>query len=551
MTFRWKSKKFRAVAVVVVVLGALAIKWIVDWFGVPVVLSKETTYITEPLRKDGLPDYLAALNQRNSKDVTPENNAAVLFWRAMGPETIYPTHRAKFFQMLGIPALPENGAYFVTLDAYLEASSVSAESLEKSEKWYNERYDKMMPPGSPPPFPLSKKEKWNDEIRHQYHNDAQCRPWSKKEFPVLADWLAANEKPLDLLIQASRLPRCYNPIVDDGSLVLTMPLYSANNIAVRVLTTRAMLRIGENRVDDAWSDLLACHRMTRQIGREQRYLCVLQAINIERDALAGEHALLQHASLTAAQIAKMRDDLAHLPPMLNMADVFDVSSRYMGLDYVMAAARHGTAVLEHLIGEQKPARVSVNAAIDWNIPLRMCNSWYDRIVAAMRKPTRAECLGEYNTIESNLLAETNAAQSWSAMGSAIISPQNARSKLIGLKVLAQLMPTAAAACDAEDRITMQRELNDLAFALAAYRADHGSYPKTLAELTPKYVSKVPKDLSSQNSNDDLHYRVRKDGFLLYSVGINGKDDGGKSHDDRSVENYDPDNLTVRVNWPTQ
>ena len=48
--------------------------------GLLVTISKETTYITEPLRADGYPDYVAALNQRFSQGVTPENNAAVLFW---------------------------------------------------------------------------------------------------------------------------------------------------------------------------------------------------------------------------------------------------------------------------------------------------------------------------------------------------------------------------------------------------------------------------------------------------------------------------------------
>ena len=50
-----------------------------------VTISKETTYITEPLRPDGYPDYLAALNGELSKGVTPENNSAVLFWKALGP----------------------------------------------------------------------------------------------------------------------------------------------------------------------------------------------------------------------------------------------------------------------------------------------------------------------------------------------------------------------------------------------------------------------------------------------------------------------------------
>ena len=47
-------------------------------------ISKETTYVTGPLTKDGTIDYAAALHQRLSQGVTPESNANVLFWKATG-----------------------------------------------------------------------------------------------------------------------------------------------------------------------------------------------------------------------------------------------------------------------------------------------------------------------------------------------------------------------------------------------------------------------------------------------------------------------------------
>src|SRR5947209_7995811 len=48
-------------------------------------VSKETTYVTGPLDKDGYVDYAAALNERLGKGVTPETNANVLIWKAIGP----------------------------------------------------------------------------------------------------------------------------------------------------------------------------------------------------------------------------------------------------------------------------------------------------------------------------------------------------------------------------------------------------------------------------------------------------------------------------------
>ncbi|MGA2259294.1 MAG: hypothetical protein ABSG53_31865 [Thermoguttaceae bacterium] len=82
-------------------------------------ISKETTYITGPLRKDGYVDYIAALNQRFREGVTPENNAAVPFLKAMWPAEIDRKYRDEYCRMLDIRPLPEKGDYFVTIEKYV------------------------------------------------------------------------------------------------------------------------------------------------------------------------------------------------------------------------------------------------------------------------------------------------------------------------------------------------------------------------------------------------------------------------------------------------
>ena len=85
MGFLRRHKKLSAaVLVLAIFFVGFVVRFVVSFMPVPLVISKETTYITEPLRSDGTPDYVAALNQRLSKGVTPENNAAVLFWKAAG-----------------------------------------------------------------------------------------------------------------------------------------------------------------------------------------------------------------------------------------------------------------------------------------------------------------------------------------------------------------------------------------------------------------------------------------------------------------------------------
>ena len=48
-------------------------------------VGRDTTYVTGPIDKDGYIDYEAALNERLSQGVTPENNANVLIWKVLGP----------------------------------------------------------------------------------------------------------------------------------------------------------------------------------------------------------------------------------------------------------------------------------------------------------------------------------------------------------------------------------------------------------------------------------------------------------------------------------
>ena len=116
------------------------------------------------------------------------------------------------------------------------------------------------------------------------------------------------------------------------------------------------------------------------------------------------------------------------------------------------------------------------------------------------------------------------------------------SERIGQFFVSLLLPDASSCALAVDRSAMRFDLTRLAFALAAYHADRGAYPEKLADLVPQYVADVPKDIFSDS---DLHYRSEGGGYLLYSVGPNGKDDGGKGRDDCKA-GEDWDDIAVRI-----
>ncbi|NCA83374.1 MAG: hypothetical protein EOM72_11635 [Opitutae bacterium] len=68
-------------------------------------------------------------------------------------------------------------------------------------------------------------------------------------------------------------------------------------------------------------------------------------------------------------------------------------------------------------------------------------------------------------------------------------------------------------------------------ALLRHKLAHGAYPAALAEIDPQFLSEVPLD---PFTGHPLVYRTEGDGFVLYSLGENLKDDGGKKTKDADI-----------------
>ena len=74
------------------------------------------------------------------------------------------------------------------------------------------------------------------------------------------------------------------------------------------------------------------------------------------------------------------------------------------------------------------------------------------------------------------------------------------------------------------RAETERSLVISAIALKRYALRHGNYPESLDALVPGFLSAVPTDYMN---GKPVKYRRNSDGsFTLYSVGEDGKDDGG-------------------------
>ena len=479
-------------------------------------IGKETTYVTGPLRKDGTIDYAAALNEWLSKGVTPENNANVLFWKAFGPHPEGPTIPAEFFKLLGYQP-PERGDYFISLLPYLK-NRLRVEGRKQVDKIF-------------------------EQIAQ-----ATQRPWTAQEYPRIASWLKANGHPLTLVAEGTRRRYFFSPLVTpkEGGLIQALDCgVQQCCFLAQALCARAMLRVAQGRHDEAWQDLLACHSLGRLVARGGTMIDELVGVAIDSSASSADLAYLAHARLTGTQIMACLHDLKRLPHMPAVADKVNLHERFLFLETMSLLAHGGPDALAALIEDRTSKAPTLEekaalAKIDWDPALRSGNREYERVVAALRLQDRQRRENELDKqiedIESRVkrMASEKKAKTIPVLGS---HPQLLAGIHVGLWTAG-----VRKVIHASDRVTQIESNLHVAFALAAYRAEHGRYPMKLDALAPKYFRQVPQDLFS---GKPLLYRPSANGYLLYSVGVNGKNDRGR------METDDPaaDDLVVRMPLP--
>jgi hypothetical protein len=114
-------------------------------------------------------------------------------------------------------------------------------------------------------------------------------------------------------------------------------------------------------------------------------------------------------------------------------------------------------------------------------------------------------------------------------------------RTMGLMVVPVYIKAKGEETNAEARLAVAQT----ALALRLYKAERGQYPDSLDALSPAFLDEVPADPCT---GSNLNFRREADGFLLYSIGLNGKDDGGitMTWEDSKMVNPDTDDIAWRA-----
>lgn len=487
-------------------------------------ISKETTYLTSPLDRDGYIDYVTALNERLGKSVKPADNANVLLCQVFGPRPDGAHLPANYYKRMGTQEPPEIGKYFTEFRPYAKVHhgiDVDKEGTRLLEE---------------------------EELTTQ-------RLWTTKQFLLVAGWLDTNKQPLDLAVQGIQRPKFYYPLVPGKNHLWQLgngssPWYRNGRELSQALVARALLQAGEGRNKEAWQDLLACHRLGRFAAAGGLSYNTLFGSMIDSRACLAELGFLDGAKLNATQIKACLRDLQELPPMPSFADLAPAIERYILLDMITRFDKQGIDVFAAIkigvvsLAEAFPKKMDLSRN-ETDEVLRTVNIWFDRLDSALlindrgeRNKQLAKLQYDQGKLGKPLLDPERLV--WLLDGKQ--SPNGNRGKLFGEVLVFCMLPGTMKFSEAADRTEQTRRNLLAAFALNAYRQEHGSYPKKLEALVPKYLTKVPLDLYSDKS---IKYQPTAQGFMLYSVGPNGKDEKGNWLYDFPSG----DDLTVRMPLP--
>jgi hypothetical protein len=486
MAIQLSGKKLIGLAIGALILVRLLIALI----PVRLHISPETTVISSPLRADGTPDYAAYLNDEWSAGVTPENNAAVDLIRAFGPEIINELIRKEYFDLLGIP-VPEGPALFVEFRDYLLAEGIA------------ERHQ-------------------SDRVVDLEEKAARARnePWTTEDYPEVAAWVDANEAAVAAIVDASQRPRFFSPLVSshhDNLLDVLLPVVQQSRSGVRLLMTQAMHELGNANAQRACELTLACHRLSRLLSEHPTMIGRLVAHAIAANANSGDQAIVLSGLLAKEQAIAYRTELDALPPWRPLAEAIDRYERFMSLDATIAT--YTGRISEEDLGLPPQA---LKWVFDPNPILHQFNQAYDEIDSALSvadRTKRNRALADIDQRRSNV----ERPPIWVFGLAMMIGSRAMISEYVGQVTVSVMLPAVAPAVHAEERAHVRLLLTDVGYALAAYNADHGAFPDSLDALVPDLLPAVPLD---PFTGDPLRYELKGDGFLLYSVGANGRDDGG-------------------------
>jgi hypothetical protein len=325
------------------------------------------------------------------------------------------------------------------------------------------------------------------------------RPLSEDSKKQIESAALKNRKIFELIREAAGKP-CfqYNTKWSGTPDEIEFPKYVKMLLSFRLFFLSSVLEAQKGSVDQAVDDCATGIRFVSLVLGEPFLLNRLVALSLLRNQLLALNAVLSEKHIAAEKIGAILHLLDSLPLRQTFAVTFN-SERAFSLGYYFGLIKENEEVADTPFP-------FINKGVTWLWkPLFNLEAVYTLKLWDAAAPTIG--LPYYETKDARLrFQEPFARTPWYATQGGFLAPD--------LSVL--LIKEVGREAD----VAVAR----VGIACEIYRIQKGKFPEGLDQLAPDILKEIPVDPFTGKS---LIYKKTERGFIIYSVGPNEKDDGGR------------------------
>jgi len=355
----------------------------------------------------------------------------------------------------------------------------------------------------------------------------------------------------DLVVAGTKKPYCWRNLKSTrGSdmMEVLMPYLAEYRRLAYSLRLRAQFRARQNRLEDAFDDIKSCYRFGQHIRKGNKPLIEqLVGIAIEAISVHTLRSILGEHQIDPAALTQLQKDFEQMITDENFTISFKAEKLFQ-YDWIQKSFTEGGPGGGHPCPPafRKMAEINqgINAKKTWFADY--CKNLGTAIsfllgLSTGRNETLKSVNGLYDFLDSEFALKTPAeVQTQKTEIDKKVKQLTGRNFPIRL-----IVPPFEKTLQISNRLKTEVEANLTIIATLRYKQEKGQYPQNLDELKQTgYIKEISMD---PFSDKPLVYKKTDDNFILYSVGMNFKDDGG----DRKGKTVNWTEEGDAVFWPVQ
>jgi len=344
---------------------------------------------------------------------------------------------------------------------------------------------------------------------------ACTEPLSEEMKALITEYLADNKEAIALLHEGAAMEHSRYPVDFTQGFNILMPHLGDIRKGVRMLELEAVLHVENNEPKLAVDSIKSIFGIARSLANEPILISQLVRIACQALAVSALERIVNRIQLTDKLLTELRLMLVNTENRDGFSRAF-AGGRCIVSDFL----KNPTSQSLSLYGKPSISTPLITlykfaglADADALLHIDLMTNY----IEAMRlKPHQRKKAAEAAEAELNKISKIHV-------------------------LLHTAMPALSRCITIDLRCIANLRTSRLALAIENYRITTGNLPDALGDLVPNYLDTIPKD---PFDGEALRYKKLDVGFIVYSVGEDGHDDGGKERPPKIKKGADFDTYDI-------